>query len=87
MIAELTLILLFTWTVGVSAVIWPSHPKGERLFYTYCGQWVLGPIPLWGIWFDAYTAFSLSAVSGPWILIGGLITILIVSIIGEVFSL
>ena len=87
MIAKVTLVLLFAWTVAVNAMIWPLHRKGERLFHTYCGQWILGPVPLWGMWFDAYTAFSLSTLNGTWTFVGALISILVVSIIGEIFEL
>lgn len=91
MAAYLTASVIIGYGAFVSYFAWQGNKKGERLFYAAMGILILGPVPFGVLWFDAFTTFSLEAVTETQTAIGFLVMTfaypMIAAIIGEFFNL
>ncbi len=75
----------------VSYFAWTRNKKGERLFYVAMALVIAGPLPLGLLWFDAFTALSMQAVTETQTAIAFLVMTfgypMAAAMIGEIFGL
>lgn len=87
----LSLFIILAYTAFLSRFIWSGNREGERLFYTAMGLVVGGPFVFFLVWADAFTSFSIEAVSPTASVLTFFVMVfvypLITAIIGESFGL